>query len=56
MTALRRAAVWVGRYVDEALAIGGLVLLAAGLGLYSPPLLPIVLGLGLLATVRFGGD
>ncbi len=40
---------------DDVLAVVGVVLIAVGLGLYSAPLAPIVLGLGLIATVRFGG-
>lgn len=54
MTYLRRAATLVRASAFDALALGGLALLAYGLGLYSPPLAPIVLGLGLLAAVRFG--
>lgn len=55
MTAVRRAAAWARLYVLDAAAVAGVVLVAIGLGQYSAPLLPIVLGLGLLATVRFGG-
>ena len=56
MTALRRAASTAIRYVDEVLAIAGLGLLAFGFGQLHPALGPIVLGIGLLMTVRFGGD
>lgn len=41
-------------YALDAASIAGVVLVAVGLGMYSPPLTPIVLGLGLLATVRLG--
>ena len=51
MNALRT---FCARYGLDVLAVGGAVLVALGLGLYSPPLAPIVLGLGLIATARFG--
>lgn len=54
MTALRRVTSVARRYILDAIALAGLGLLAYGLGQYSSPLLPIVLGLGLLASVRFG--
>jgi hypothetical protein len=58
MTALRRAAAIAGRSVLDVLAIVGLLLVAYGAGQAPAPwgavLAPVILGLGLLATVRFG--
>lgn len=52
---LTRAKSKVREYALDVMTVAGLVLVAAGLGMYSPPLTPIVLGLGLLITVRLGG-
>lgn len=55
MTRLRAA---LGRYALDVLAIAGWILVAAGAarvpGGWGDVLGPVVLGLGLLATVRFG--
>lgn len=41
-------------YAGDVLVVTGLVLVALGAALYSPPLGPIILGLGLIASVRLG--
>jgi hypothetical protein len=51
MTRLRQL---FDRFAMDVGAVAGVALMAYGFGLYSPPLLPIALGLGLLVTVRFG--
>lgn len=55
MTVFRRASSAIRRGALDAVALVGLVLVAYGFGLYSEPLFAIVLGLGCLAAVRFGG-
>jgi hypothetical protein len=52
MTRLRRARA----RINDVLAVAGLVLVAYGLGLYSPPLTPIIVGLGLILLFGFGPD
>jgi hypothetical protein len=41
-------------WASDLVVLAGLGLLAFGLGQYSPPLAPIVIGLGLIVTVGFG--
>jgi hypothetical protein len=39
---------------EDIATVAGFALVAFGLGLYSPPLLPIALGVGLLLAIRLG--
>jgi len=58
MTRLRRVIARAGGLTPDALAIAGLAFVAYGLGQAPAPwgaiLAPIALGVGLIATVRFG--
>jgi hypothetical protein len=49
-----RVQAFATRYALDALVIVGFLLVAYGLAQYSAPLGPIVLGAGLIATVRLG--
>lgn len=52
---LTRATTKFREYALDVMTVAGVILVAVGLGMYSPPLLPIVLGIGLVGTVRLGG-
>ena len=44
----------LGRILPDMLVLTGLCLIAIGAGWYSLGLAPIILGLGLIAAVRYG--
>lgn len=51
---IRRALAVAMTYVPDVMVISGVILLAYGLSLYSPPLFPITCGVGLVALVGLG--
>lgn len=54
MTRLRTLLRSIRSSASDLIVLAGLALIALGLGLYSAPLAPIVLGIALIAAVRFG--
>ena len=55
-TSARRLVASVGTHIASAAVIGGALLLAYGLSLYSPPLGPITFGVALIAFVALDSD
>ena len=54
MTTLRRALGAARALIPDVLVLAGLLFLAYGAGLYSPPLAYIILGAGLIVIVGLG--
>jgi hypothetical protein len=46
---------WLRQFAPDVLVIAGVCLVAGGAAWYSLGLAPIILGLGLIAAVRYGG-